>query len=194
LVGLGTGTVASYGRIGDKVRIYEIDPQVEKLARKRFTYLSRTLATVEVVMGDARVSMERELANNARQDFDVLALDAFTSDAIPVHLLTREAFGTYLAHMKPDGVIAVHTSNRYLNLEPVVRRLAENYGLGVITIVDNPPSAKWWIFRTTWMLLSKNRALLDAPDLKEVAEKYESATTPAPLWTDDHASIYDVLK
>jgi hypothetical protein len=109
-------------------------------------------------------------------------------------LLTREAFAVYLGHLKPDGVIAVHTSNRYLDLEPIVRGLAQTFDLNVITIVDNPPSEKWWVFRTTWMLVSKNHDLLNAPALQEVAEKYEPLSDAAPLWTDDHASLYDVLK
>ncbi|MES1194702.1 MAG: fused MFS/spermidine synthase, partial [Opitutus sp.] len=120
LVGLGTGTVAIHGKEGDTVRIYEIDPQVERLARSRFRYLELSPAKVDVILGDARLSMERELANRESQQFDVLALDAFSSDAIPVHLLTVEAFGIYLSHLKPDGVIAVHVSNRYLELRPVV--------------------------------------------------------------------------
>ena len=194
MVGLGTGTVATYGRIGDRVRIYEIDPQVEHLARTRFTYLARSPANIRVVMGDARVSMERELAAHEPQGFDVLALDAFTSDAIPVHLLTKEAFEIYLQHLKPDGVIAVHTSNRYLDLEPVVKRLAAHFGLSVVTIVDNPPSNKWWIFRTTWMLVTRNRALLARPEIENAADKYEPSSRTASLWTDDHASLYEILK
>jgi hypothetical protein len=194
LVGLGTGTLASYGRVGDTVRIYEIDPHVEQLARSRFTYLARSPSTINVVLGDARLSMERELAEEKPQAFDVLALDAFSSDAIPVHLLTREALGIYLAHLKPNGVIAVHTSNRYLNLEPVVQALAAEFGLKAVTIVDNPSSKKWWIFRTTWMLLTKNDALLNRPEIRDAAAGNESTTRTVSLWTDDHASLYEILK
>ena len=194
LVGLGTGTIASYGRIGDNVRIYEIDPLVEELARTRFTYLARSPSNIEVVLGDARLSMERELAAEKPQAFDVLALDAFSSDAIPVHLLTKDAFDIYLAHLKPNGVIAVHTSNRYLDLEPVVHALAKEFGLKVVTIIDNPPSKKWWVFRTTWMLLTKNEALLDRPEIRDVANIYEPSDRSVPLWTDDHASLFEILK
>jgi hypothetical protein len=194
LVGLGTGTVATYGRTGDRVRIYEIDPHVEQLARTRFTYLAHSSANVQVVMGDARVSMERELATHEPQGFDVLALDAFTSDAIPVHLLTKEAFEIYLQHLKPDGVIAVHTSNRYLDLEPVVKTLAAHFGLSVVSIVDNPPSKNWWVFRTTWMLVTRNRAFLETTEIANAADKYEPSPRTAALWTDDHASLYEILK
>jgi spermidine synthase len=194
LIGLGTGTIASYGRIGDTVRIYEIDPHVEQLARTRFTYLARCPATLNIVMGDARLSMERELAENHPQAFDVLALDAFSSDSIPAHLLTKEAFTTYLAHLKPDGVIAVHTSNRYLDLEPVVQGLAANFGLRCVTIVDDPPSKKWWVFRTTWMLVTRNQALLARADIRDAAGKYVPSPRSVSLWTDDHTSVFEILK
>ena len=194
LIGLGTGTVATYGRIGDKVRIYEIDPEVEALARTRFSYLSRSPAAITVVMGDARLSMERELAADQPQAFDVLAVDAFSSDAIPVHLLTKEAFATYVAHLKPDGVLALHTSNRYLDLEPVVQGLAAEFGLKAMTVIDNPPSKKWWLFRTTWMLVTKNQALLDRPEVREATGEYVPSHRSVPLWTDDQTSVYEILK
>jgi SAM-dependent methyltransferase len=134
LVGLGTGTLAAYGRSGDQLRIYEINPAVEQLARDPFTHLARSPAKIDVVMGDARLSLEREFAAGGSQQFDLLALDAFSSDAIPVHLLTREAVALYLRHLRPDGMLAVHISNRYLNLEPVVRALAQEFGMGMVTI------------------------------------------------------------
>lgn len=191
LVGLGTGTLASYGTPGDYLRIYEINPAVERLARTRFTYLQRCPAKVDVVMGDARLSMERELAENQPQHFDLLALDAFSSDAIPVHLLTKESFAMYLQELAPDGVLAVHTSNRYLNLEPVVKRLAAEFGLTAATIADDD-EPNWWTYRTTWILVTRNQELLESPDIAEVAEI--SHDRPNPLWTDDHASLFAVLR
>ncbi|HWA87782.1 MAG TPA: fused MFS/spermidine synthase [Opitutus sp.] len=193
MVGLGTGTVAAYGRTGETIRIYEIDPQVERLARSRFTYLARSVAHVEVVMGDARLSMERELAEHRPQNYDLLALDAFSSDAIPVHLLTVEAFQVYLRHLKPRGVIAVHTSNRYLNLRPVVENIARHLGLEAVTISDDPPSRRWWEFRSTWILVTRNYGLLARSDIQLAA----SSPDPQPeigVWTDDHASVYEILK
>jgi hypothetical protein len=193
LVGLGTGTAAMWGRAGGTVHIYEIDPQVERLARTQFTYLARSAAQVDVVLGDARLSMERELAEGHPQHFDVLALDAFSSDAIPVHLLTVEAFAVYLQHLEPDGIIAVHTSNRYLNLRPVVENLARHFGLHAVAIRDDPPDKHWWLFRTTWILVTRNRAVLSNPAIQLAASPPE----PRPdigLWTDDHASVYEILK
>ncbi|HVU25403.1 MAG TPA: fused MFS/spermidine synthase [Opitutus sp.] len=193
MVGLGTGTIAAYGHTGDTIRFYEIDPQVAHLARTRFTYLQRSVAHIDVVMGDARLSMERELAEHRPQAYDLLALDAFSSDAIPVHLLTVEAFAVYLRHLKPGGVIAVHTSNRYLKLRPVVENIARQLGLESVAIADNPPERHWWVFRSTWILVSRNHALLAQSDIQAAA----SPPDPEPalgVWTDDHASLYDVLR
>ncbi|MEY4941606.1 MAG: hypothetical protein RIQ93_3341 [Verrucomicrobiota bacterium] len=194
LVGLGTGTLASYGRPGDYLRIYEINPAVEQLARTQFTYLERCPAKVEVVMGDARLSMEQELAAGQAQRFDLLALDAFSSDAIPVHLLTKEAFEIYLRQLKPDGVLAVHVSNRYLNLTPVVANLAAHFNLEMATIAEDN-TEDWWVYRTTWILVTRNKAFLEAEAIRDATES-PADTTPAMrgLWTDDHASLYEILK
>ena len=193
LVGLGTGTLAVYGRKGDYLRIYEINPAVEKLARSQFKHLDYCQAKLDVVMGDARLMMERELADKQDQKFDLLALDAFSSDAIPVHLLTKEAFELYLKQIKPDGVIAVHISNRYLNLRPVVEKLAENFGLSVVSVSDdNQPD--WWIYATTWMLVTKNKDFLANERIRNATEGAEVGTKTSPLWTDDFASVYSIMK
>jgi spermidine synthase len=135
------------------------------LARSEFTYLENCRAKVDVVMGDARLMMEDEVARGAGQKFDLLALDAFSSDAIPVHLLTKEAFELYLKQLKPDGVLAVHVSNRYLDLKPVVARLAEHYNLGVAVIEDDEHS-DWWFYATTWILVSRDRAFLEQAPIR----------------------------
>ena len=136
VVGLGAGTLAAYGQPGDYLRFYEINPEVQAAGRSRFTYLSHCPGKVEVVLGDARLSLERE----PPQNFDLLVLDAFSSDAIPVHLLTEEAFALYERHLKTNGVIAVHISNGSLNLEPVVANLARrfNYQLAAIDSTGAP--------------------------------------------------------
>ena len=194
LVGLGTGTLASYGRKGDTLRIYEINPQVEALARGRFSYLANCPADVAVVLGDARLSLENELARGEPQRFDLLALDAFNSDAIPVHLLTREAIAIYLQHLQPDGVIAVHISNLYFDLEPVVTALARHYGLACVTISDDDES-EWWVYATTWMLLAKDPARLQRPYIRAATDAPEAAdAAPPPLWTDDYTSLFKILR
>jgi len=193
LVGLGTGTLSAYGRQGDYLRIYEINPAVEKLARSRFTYLKDCPANIDVIMGDARISMERELGSGQSQQFDLLALDAFSSDAIPIHLLTKESFALYLRQIKPDGVIAVHTSNRYLDLRPVVENLAHEFGLGVAVIPDDEED-EWWIYRTTWILVSANKSLLARHEIGKVTEHPVPPNLKVGVWTDDHSSLYEILR
>ena len=193
LVGLGTGTLAVYARPEDYMRIYEINPAVEELARSQFKYLDYCPGKVEIAMGDARLVMEQEVAEKRLQNFDLLALDAFSSDAIPVHLLTREAFEIYLKQIKPDGVIAVHISNRYLNLRPVVEKLAAHFDLECVTISDdNEP--QWWIYATTWMILSKNKAIMEHEEIRGAADEREPTNRDFPLWTDDFASLYAIMK
>src|SRR5258706_5887722 len=132
VIGLGTGTIAAYGRKGDTYRFYDIDPHVVELAKSEFSYLADSEARIEVAVGDARLTLERE----APQGFDVLAVDAFSSDAIPVHLITRESLAVYLRHVKPDGIVAYHVSNRFLDLVPVVARIASENGVqaGVVSL------------------------------------------------------------
>ena len=139
------------------------------------------------------MTTEQELARNESPQFDLLALDAFSSDAIPVHLLTKEAFDLYLRQIKPDGIIAVHVSNRYLNLRPVVEKLAQNFGLSTAVIYDdNDPN--WWIYATTWILVTKNKEFLNQSAILDVTEEPETYKRPAPLWTDDFASLYSIMK
>lgn len=192
IVGLGTGTTAAYAQAGDYVRFYDINPAVVKLARTRFTYLRRCPAKIDIVLGDARLSMEHELAAGAPQRFDILVLDAFSSDAIPIHLLTKEAFAIYLRELKPAGVLAVHTSNRYLNLRPVVERLAAEDGLRVAFIDDAGDDKN--VYATTWMLVTRNQPFLDQPEINAVAQWPVDPPETQPLWTDDHAGIFQVLR
>ncbi len=125
MIGLGAGTVAAYGNAGDVIRFYEINPLVERLARHWFTFLHDSTAQTDVVLGDARLS----LAAEAPQHFNVIVVDAFSGDAIPVHLLTREALALYRRHLQPDGIIAFHVSNQYVDLEPVIAGIASDAGL-----------------------------------------------------------------
>jgi len=193
IVGLGTGTMAAYGQEGDTVRFYDINTAVERLATSRFTYVTGSPAKVDVVIGDARLSLESELAEGDRQNFDLLVLDAFSSDAIPVHLLTREAFDTYFAHMKPDGVIAVHISNRYLQLQPVVEAIADEFGYPTLSYSDSVPPDEYWLYRSSWVLVTRNEAVLNSP-LFDPAYIVPRGEYEPVLWTDDYASIFKVLR
>ena len=188
VIGLGAGTLAAYGRAGDAVRIYEINPQVIELARNEFTYLADSPAKVEVVLGDARLSLERE----APQGFDVLAVDAFSSDSIPVHLLTAEAFAVYFRHLKPGGILAVHISNRFLDLKPVVKAAAAALGKTARIVEDESDDARG-TYGTTWVLVAESpEAFAEAP-LAGAVEPLESARA-IRLWTDDYSDLYGILK
>jgi hypothetical protein len=181
VVGLGTGTVAAYARAGDTFRFYEINEHVEPIARRYFHYLEQCRGKVEVVAGDARLSLERE---SSPQNFDVLVLDAFSSDAVPVHLLTREAFAVYLRHLAPNGVLAVHTSNQHFDLRPVVEASADAHGLAMVT-VDSGFNSYGGV-GSNWELLSRNSDALRNPRIRQTAV---APIARRVLWTDDHASL-----
>ena len=187
VIGLGTGTLATYGAKGDIYRFYDINPDVLTVAQRDFTYLEDSDATIELVLGDARLSLERE----PKQEFDVLAIDAFTSDAIPVHLVTAEALAVYQRHMKPGGVIAFHVTNRYVDLIPVVEALAHARGLHVIHIADEAEASN--ASRSDWLLLSDSRERLDQAELAEFATEIKPRRDWR-LWTDDFNNLVQVLK
>ena len=187
VIGLGTGTLAAYGSKGDVYRFYDINPDVITIARRDFTFLADSEATIETPLGDARLKLERE----PPQRFDVLAVDAFSSDAIPLHLITSEAVAIYKRHLAPGGVIAFHVTNRFLDLTPVVEALAGANGLGSIHIADNGEGAG--AARSEWVLLSEDAALLARPELAEFAQPIE-ARRDRRLWTDDYNNLIQVLK
>ena len=187
VVGLGTGTFTSFGRRGDTYRVYEINPQVLAVATTEFTFLRDSGAKIEIVLGDARLSM----ATEPPQQYDLLVLDAFSSDAIPVHLLTKEAFALYFRHLNPRGVLAVHISNKYLNLRPVVKQAAEFYGREA-RIVHSDEIDYIGVYRSDWVLVAQDPKFFDAESLSTAAEKLE--TTPIRMWTDDFTDLYQILK
>lgn len=193
VLGLGIGTIAAYGRAGDSFRFYENNPEVERLARntRYFHYLEDSPAQIEVVLGDGRLSLEEELRHNQPQHFDILALDAFSSDAVPVHLLTREAFAIYLQHLGPDGILAVNISNRSLDLRPVILKAAEHFGLTVAFVPKDDPQP--YSLPSHWMLLARNPHALAAPAIQQA--KWEVGRIPeVRLWTDDYTNLFLVLK
>ena len=189
VVGLGVGTLSAYGRAGDVVRFYELDPDVLALAKSHFGYLNAAPATLEFAIGDARLSMERELAAGTPQKFDVLAIDAFSSDSIPVHLITREAIRLYMQQLAPGGVLAVHISNRFLDLKPVLANIAAAEGLQVRLVSDHPAEPA---SMTDWVLLASTADPFKAEALA-VAEPIEP-TPGFSLWTDQFNNLLDVLK
>jgi spermidine synthase len=194
VIGLGAGTLAAYGIEGDAIRFYEINADVVRLNREHFTFLKDTPAHVEVSLGDARIIMERERTAAAPQQFDVLAVDAFSGDAVPLHLLTREAFGTYFYHLAPDGVLAMHVSNRYLNLATLVRDLAEAVGRPSVKI-QNVEDHEQTIYASTWVLVTSNKAFLDDQSVRDRTTLWEEhADRPKLVFTDDYANILRILR
>jgi hypothetical protein len=190
LVGLGTGTLSAYARTNDSLHIYDINPEVQRLATSRFTYLKLCPAKVEVALGDARLSMERE----PPQSFDLLALDAFSSDAIPVHLLTKEAFALYQRHVATNGIIVVHVSNHFLDLEPVVLNLAREFNYKAAVIDYDEDEEEWWIYSCTWIVLTRNEQIINSPTVRRAANTKTADSNKIPLWTDDFASLFQILK
>jgi spermidine synthase len=188
VVGLGAGTLASYGRAGDTFRFYEINPLVLEVARQQFHFLPETPAKTEVVLGDARLSMEREPA----QGYDVLAVDAFSGDAIPVHLLTREAFAQYFRHLKPSGVLAIHASNRYLDLTSIVELEASAAGKRA-WVISSDEDDDTDAFEATWVLISDRAAFFDAPPIRVAGEAASHRTDLRP-WSDDYSNLLQILR
>lgn len=193
MVGLGAGTVAAYGKPGDTFRFYEIDPNVVRIARDSgyFTYLQDSQAEIEIVLGDARLSMERELLEGHPQQYDLLAIDAFSGDSIPTHLINREAVALYLEHLDDDGILAFHISNRHLDLEPVVARLAEAYQLSPVVIHGG--SQDWEGSPASWVLLARDRVLFDAPAIYQASSALTGKST-VRLWTDDYSNLFQVIR
>jgi hypothetical protein len=189
-VGLGVGTIAAYGRPGDAMRFYEINPDVARLARSHFSFLADCAATIDVVLGDGRLSLERE----PPQDFDLLALDAFSGDAIPAHLITLEAFEIYLRHLKADGLLAVHITNRHVDLNPVVGGLARHFGLHMARI-ESPMNEADGAAAAVWVLLTRDSAALSRPAIAEAGERITfEGDARLPLWRDDYSNLLEVLR
>ncbi len=196
VVGLGNGTIASYGEKGDYIRFYEINPEVVRFSDSYFTYRKDTEANVDVVLGDARISMEREMPEGGSQQFDVLAVDAFTSDAIPVHLLTEECFRIYWYHLREDGILAVHISSRYFDLSPVARvsaLLSKGRGVNAL-LIRTEGSDSQGTDASDWLLATNNRQFLDSEAVQMAAGPWPQNKPAALLWTDDYTNLFAVLK
>ena len=193
VIGLGAGVIASYGRPGDTLVFYEISPRVVDIAKREFTFLKDTAAKTSLVMGDGRLSLERE----APKGYDVLGIDAFSGDSIPMHLITREAMALYAKHIKPDGVIVFQATNRYVDLPPVIKRLAAELGFEAVLVSDYPEEdqngAGYWRSSTDQVLVTRNKALLASSHLKEAATPIEDRKD-LPTFTDAHHNLLRILK
>lgn len=210
LIGLGIGTLAAYGQPGDQFRFYEIDPDVVRIARDAvfFSYLDDSRAEIEIVVGDGRLALESELRAGRRAQYDLLVLDAFTSDSIPVHLLTLEAFELYSRHLRDDGLLAVHVSSLHLKLGPLVHRLGASAGLYAMSVL-NLQNNRHYAYRSKWVLLSQKASTLQGLKTFGLANKRrlglgdrdlrfyspgKGERARAPLWTDDYSDLFGVVK
>ena len=192
IIGLGAGVLASYGRAGDEFTFYEISPRVVEIANDEFTFLRDSAARIQVVLGDGRLSLERL----APQGYDVLGIDAFAGDSIPMHLITREAMALYVRHLAPDGVIVFQATNRYIDLMPVVKRLASEVGMHAVLVSDVPAfktGPEYWRSPTDQILVTRDQQLLQAGSLGYVATAIEDRAG-LPTFTDAHHNMFRVLK
>lgn len=193
-VGLGTGTIAIYAKPGDRFRFYEINPQVEQLARKHFTYLDDCKGEAEVVLGDARTTLEKELREGGSQQFDALFVDAFSGDSIPVHLLTREAFALYFEHLKPDGVLAIHITNIHIDLADPVRNLAKDFGRRAFRVEYSPDFDDYHSYYSDWVLITPEGPFAEAIRHSLSLRSWDNPEPKAIRWTDDYSNIFQALR
>ena len=189
VIGLGAATLAAYGQPGDFYRFYEINPEVERLARRDFTFLEDCQAEIEVVLGDARLSMEREPPAN----FDCLILDAFSGDALPTHLITAEALELYKRHLADDGIIALNISNRHLDLERVLTPLAELHGFEYLSILVTQ-DVETFRSPSHWFIMSKNQEFMSSSAMVNAARGELERYVNLPIWTDQYNNLLHILK
>lgn len=185
VIGLGAGTIAAYGEKGDVIRFYEINPAVKKIASEYFYFLNDSLANIKVILGDGRISLERELRERGSQQFHILAVDAFSNDAPPVHLLTKESFALYFHHLRENGVLAVNITNAHLDLSPVVRNLAKAFGKKAPDFFSRRSSQ--------WVLVTSNRRFLNDDRVRKHITPWQNEPPEAILWTDDYSNLASVL-
>lgn len=193
VIGLGTGTLAAWGRPGDTFRFYEINPDVEQVARTKFSYLKDSAAHTEVILGDARVQLEHELAAGQSHDLNLIAVDAFSSDSIPLHLLTAECGDVYRKRLAPGGVLLLHISNRTLDLEPIAKGLA-HYLNWQAAMVIAPKDEKTGESSSTWVIISSDPNFLQRPGVHDEISGWTINARAPILWTDDFASLWPILR
>jgi spermidine synthase len=190
IVGLGAGTMAAYGRPGDVYKFYEINPQVIELAQTEFSYLRDSEAKIELVLGDGRLALESQ----PPQNFDLLAADAFSSDSVPMHLITREALELYMRNVRPGGVVVFNVTNRYLDLAPVVKRLADSLGLYARLVSHSPDDFEYALYSVTdFALVTADPKLFERPQLAGIAEPIE-VPSKVSVWTDDFNNLLQALR
>ena len=192
VVGLGTGTLASYANSSDSIRFYEINPDVETLAREYFSYLKECPADLSIKLGDARITLEAELAAGESNQFDLLFVDAFSGDSIPIHLFTEEAFDTYLKHLAPDGILVVHITNLHIDLSDPVRVLGDVFDLESIWVARH--SKRRGEYYSNWVLMSRQPETLNKIKSQDLHTDWEREEARLIHWTDDYSNLLTVIK
>jgi hypothetical protein len=196
VIGLGVGTIATYARQDDSIRLYEINPEVVRIAQdtRWFHFLSDCRCRPEVVLGDARMQLEREFREQGSQQFDILVVDAFSGDSVPTHLLTREAFAVYLQHLKPDGLLVLHITNTHLDLYPVVSKLAGHFQLHQRRIYE-PADMDRLLYRNYYLIASRDEHFPAAvPDQVRDLPDYLRRPRSVPMWTDEYTNLTSLLR
>lgn len=187
-IGLGAGVLASYCRIGDVYRFYEINPEVVRIANSQFTFLRDCPGQLDVQLGDARLTLESE----PPQDFDLLVVDAFSGDAIPIHLLTREAVAEYFRHLNSDGILAIHVSNKYLDLVPIVAAIAADLGKSAIAVYDTGDDGKY-PSASDWVLVTSKKEIFDDPIFDAESVEDVEVNPRIRMWTDDYSNVFQIM-
>ncbi len=199
VIGLGVGTMAAHAREGDEIRFYEINPMVQRAATTLFRYLEESAADWSIVLGDGRLSLEKELRETQGKGlgYDLLVIDAFSGDAPPVHLLTKEAFAIYLAHLAEGGILSINVTNRHIDMSPVVWGLAHEYGLEAV-LIENDEDAAQGIYGASWMLVTNNAEWLAEEDVRnavaQVAANSDRPFDHIRIWTDEYSNVFQLLK
>jgi spermidine synthase len=192
IIGLGTGTLAAYGESSDEFRFYELNPAVVDAAQHYFTFLQDSPASVDIALGDGRISLERELRQAGSRNYDVLVVDAFNSDAIPVHLLTIEALQLYWSHLKPEGVLALHLTNNYLDLVPVASNLGSRIGKEVVLVTT--PRDVGFSSTADWVLLLEDAASIAGYAGGDTSASELTLPELDRVWTDDYSNLLGTLR
>lgn len=192
VIGLGTGTIATFGRVRDHMTFYEIDPNVESVARQYFSYLSRSQANIDVEIGDGRRSLQTAWAQRGSEQFDLLIVDAFSSDSIPIHLLTQEAAQLYWKHLKPDGLLVVHITNFHLDLSGVVRRMAQKTNKSIVFVHEQGDD--YYSLLSDWVIMTSNADFLQHPEILKRQSKWRNPDRPLVDWTDSFSNLLSVVR
>jgi len=193
IIGLGIGTVSAFAEDGDLHDYFEINPEVVSLAQEYFTYLDDSPAKIRIFVGDGRVELARRRASEPGHRYDVLIVDAFSSDAIPAHFLTRECFALYDRCLAADGVLVLNISNRFLSLDPVVRGLAEEAGFNVICLAQDSVKDEE-LYASTWSIVTRNESFLQRPEVLEARADCPAAELDPIVWTDNFISLWHVMR